>query len=157
MKVREIMHKGVMTVKNSTPLTEVSRFFLDHGITGAPVVDDEGTPLGVISQSDLTAHAAGLDMPKEGGFLRELWDDNNAEALQDLKVDQSVTAGEVMTDFLVRVDVDTPVRELLELMKTARMHRVFVTEADKLVGLVTTLDLVMLLDRLLEEKATLRR
>lgn len=153
MKVGEIMHQGVMTIKGSTPLTEVTRFFLDHGITGAPVVDESDTPLGVISQSDLTAHAAGLDTPKEGGFLRELWDTANQD-LQDLKLDHSLTAADIMTDFLIRVDVDTPVRELLELMKTGRMHRVFVTRRDKLVGIVTTLDLVMLLDRLLEERTT---
>jgi hypothetical protein len=42
-------------------------------------------------------------------------------------------------------------------MKTARLHRIFVTREDVLVGIVTTLDLVMLLDRLLEERSAARR
>lgn len=153
MRVGEIMHKGVMTVLSTAPLQDVTRFFLDHGITGAPVVDEGGKPLGVISMSDLTAHAAGLDKPQEGAFLRELWDDASHHQLHDLEFEHGVTAADVMTDFLIRVDVDASVRELLELMKTARLHRVFVTKGDVLVGIVTTLDLVMLLDRLLEERS----
>jgi predicted transcriptional regulator len=156
VKVGEIMHKGVMTVAESTPLQEVTRFFIDHGITGAPVVDAQGKPQGVISMSDLTAHAAGLDQPKEGAFLRELWDDASHHQLQDLTFEHGVTARDVMTDFLIRVEADTPVRELMELMKSARLHRVFVTRKDVLVGIVTTLDLVMLLDRLLAEREVTR-
>lgn len=152
MNVGEIMHKGVMTVKAATPLQEVTAFFLEHGITGAPVVDEHGKPVGCISMSDLTAHAAGLDKPKEGGYLRELWHDDSHHQLNDLVFDHQICAGDVMTEFLIRVDVKTPVRELLELMKTARLHRVFVTDQDVLVGIVTTLDLVNVLDRLLAER-----
>lgn len=151
MTVAEIMHKGVMTVQRSTSLQEVSSFFIEHGITGSPVVDDEGVPVGVISMSDLTAHAAGLDKPKESGYLEHLWHEDPPH-VADLTFAADVTAGDVMTEFLIRVDAKAEVRELLDLMKSARLHRVFVTDQDKLVGIVTTLDLVMLLDRLLEEK-----
>jgi len=140
-----------MTVQRSTNLQEVSSFLIEHGITGAPVVDDEGSPIGVISMSDLTAHAAGLDKPKDGGYLTNAWHDDPPH-LHDLTFAADVTAGDVMTEFLIRVDVKAEVRELLELMKTARLHRVFVTERDRLVGIVTTLDLVMLLDKLLQER-----
>lgn len=152
MLVSEIMHQGVMTVAKDASLEEVTNFFIEHGITGAPVVDKAGRPVGVISMSDLTAHAAGLDKPKEGQFLRELWNDDSHQGLRDLSFEAGVTAGDIMTEFLIRVDEDSEVRELLELMKTARLHRVFVTRDNKLVGIVTTLDLVMLLDRLLEER-----
>jgi len=156
MTVGEIMHRGVMTVQRSTSLQEVSSFFIEHGITGSPVVDDEGIPIGVISMSDLTAHAAGLDKPKDGGYLTTLWHDDPPH-VHDLTFAHDVTAGDVMTEFLIRVDSKAEVRELLELMKTARLHRVFVTEQDRLVGIVTTLDLVMLLDKLLQERATAKR
>lgn len=146
------MHRGVMTVQKSSTLQDVTAFFIQHGITGAPVVDGAGKPVGVISMSDLMAHAAGLDKPKEGAFLRELWQDDSHQALHDLTFEGNVTAGDVMTEFLIRVDESSPVRELLELMKTARLHRIFVTRQDVLVGIVTTLDLVMLLDRLLQER-----
>lgn len=150
MTVGEIMHKGVMTVQATTSLQEVSSFFIEHGITGAPVVDGEGVPVGTISMSDLTGHAAGLDKPKESGYLKDLWHD--APHGHDLTFAPDVTVGDVMTEFLIRVDQHAEVRELLELMKTGRLHRVFVTDQDRLVGIVTTLDLVMLLDKLLAER-----
>lgn len=152
MKVREIMHPGVMTVQSSAPLQEVSSFLIEHGITGAPVVNGAGVPVGVVSMSDLTAHAAGLDKPKEGAFLRELWSEDSHHSLRDLTFETGATAADVMTEFLIRIDAEAEVRELLELMKTARLHRVFVTEGEQLVGIVTTLDLVVLLDRLLSER-----
>lgn len=152
MLVSQIMHQGVMTVSAETSLQEVTNFFIEQGITGAPVVDKAGRPVGVISMSDLTAHAAGLDKPKEGQYLRDLWDDDSHHGLHDLSFEAGVTASDIMTEFLIRVDEQSEVRELLELMKTARLHRVFVTRDDKLVGIVTTLDLVMLLDKLLEER-----
>ncbi|MBS2038715.1 CBS domain-containing protein [bacterium] len=151
MKVSEIMHKGVMMVNHSASLQEVTSFFIEHGITGAPVVDSEGQAVGVISMSDLTAHAAGLDKPKDSGYLKDLWHDDPPH-LHDLTFEGDVTAGDVMTEFLIRIDANSEVRELLQLMKAARLHRVFVTDQDRLVGIVTTLDLVMLLDQLLEEK-----
>lgn len=154
MKVREIMHRGVVTVDAVAPLSEVARFLLDHGITGAPVIDASGTPIGVISMSDLTAHAAGLDRAEDGSFLRDLWHPTPGDdhELHGHQFEGSACARDVMTEFLVRVDVDTSVRELLELMKAAQMHRIFVTEEDRLVGIVTTLDLVTLLGQLLEER-----
>ena len=114
--------------------------------------DGEGKPVGTISMSDLTAHAAGLDKPKDSGYLKNLWHDDPPH-LHDLTFEGDITAADVMTEFLIRIDADSEVRELLDLMKTARLHRVFVTDQDRLVGIVTTLDLVMLLDRLLEEKS----
>lgn len=152
MKVEEIMHQGVMTVNHGASLQEVSSFFIQHGITGSPVVDNEGKPVGVVSMSDLTAHAAGLDKPKDSGYLKQLWHDD-PPPLDNLTFDDKITVGDVMTEFLIRIDAASDVRELLELMKTARLHRIFVTDCDRLVGVVTTLDLVKLLDRLLEERS----
>ena len=116
MTVAEIMHQGVMTVQRSTSLQEVSSFFIEHGITGSPVVDDECVPIGVISMSDLTAHAAGLDKPKDSGYLQHLWHDDPPH-VADLTFEGDVTAGDVMTEFLIRIDAGAEVRELLELMK----------------------------------------
>jgi CBS domain-containing protein len=140
MKVAEIMHAGVITVKASDSLPLVAQLFLDEGITGTAVVDEQGQPVGVISMSDLTAHAL-------GSRADEIWPD--PKHLEEMHFEQGVSVGDVMTDLIIRVDAEDSVKDLLEIMKVGRLHRVFVTRDDELVGIVTTLDLVLLLERLL--------
>lgn len=53
-------------------LRELSAFLIQHGISGA-AVDTQVRPASAVALSDLVAHAAGLDLPKEGGFLTDLW------------------------------------------------------------------------------------
>src|SRR3974377_2617918 len=53
MNARNSMSKAVVSVHPDTPLREVARLMLDKGITAVPVVDDNGTPIGIVSEGDL--------------------------------------------------------------------------------------------------------
>lgn len=146
------MHKDVLTVHKDMSLKDVAIFLTRHGISGAPVTDDEGTPIGLISASDLVAHAANLDEPKEDNrFLYDLWQDVEMPNL-DLEFADWATAHDAMTDFLVHVDEETPILELIDLIGEVRLHRILVTRKGKLTGIVTTMDLVACLGRVLRHK-----
>ena len=47
-----------------------------------------------------------------------------------------------MTPFVYRVEEDTPLKELAGVMVSGRIHRLFVTKEDKLVGVVSALDIL---------------
>ena len=53
MKARDVMVSPVITVKQSCTVREVAQTFLEHRISGAPVVDDQGKLVGIVSESDL--------------------------------------------------------------------------------------------------------
>src|SRR5260370_7509496 len=53
MQAREFMTTDPVTVSPDTPTPEVARLLLAHGISAAPVVDEGGTPIGMISEGDL--------------------------------------------------------------------------------------------------------
>ena len=53
MNAREIMSKPVVSVHPETPLREVARLMLDKDITAVTVVDDNGVPIGIVSEGDL--------------------------------------------------------------------------------------------------------
>jgi CBS-domain-containing membrane protein len=53
MQAREFMTKDPVTVSADTPTPEIARLLLAHGISAAPVVDDAGTPIGMVSEGDL--------------------------------------------------------------------------------------------------------
>ena len=58
MKVSEVMTKDVVTVSTRTPLKDVARLLIERRISGVPVVDDDGSVLGVVSEGDILAQGA---------------------------------------------------------------------------------------------------
>ena len=151
MKVRDIMHPGVLSVRDDMPLRELAALLIHHKISGAPVVDAEGRPQGVVALSDLVAHAAGLDTPKEGGFLTDLW--AAPHPVEELHLNESAVARDIMTSFVVRVQEDAELTELIDLVCEAHLHRVLVTNGDRLTGIVSTIDLVAQLGKILKKEA----
>src|SRR5438552_9417258 len=50
---RDFMSRPVKRLRDTTPLRDAAAFFVRHGISGAPVVDAQGSWLGVFTQRDL--------------------------------------------------------------------------------------------------------
>ena len=48
----EIMNRSYVTIKSEQNITEVSKVIAENGLTGAPVVNDKGMLIGVISEKD---------------------------------------------------------------------------------------------------------
>ena len=63
MKVSDVMTKDVVIVSTRTPLKDVARLLIARGISGVPVVDEDGSVLGVVSEG---GH------PRQGAKPREL-------------------------------------------------------------------------------------
>jgi len=53
IKVKEIMTKDPITVRPDSTLVETSRILLEKKISGAPVANDEGQVIGIITRDDL--------------------------------------------------------------------------------------------------------
>ena len=63
MKARDVMVSPVITVKPSSGVKEVAKIFLERRISAAPVVDDQGKLVGIVSEGDLMHRAeAGIDL-----------------------------------------------------------------------------------------------
>ncbi|MBT3984514.1 MAG: CBS domain-containing protein [Bacteriovoracaceae bacterium] len=59
--VEEIMTTPVITLKGLNTITEAMEKLIDHGISGAPIVDDMGRVLAIISEFDLMKFAVTSD------------------------------------------------------------------------------------------------
>ena len=109
--------------------------------------------MGVVTLADLAAHAAGLDRAREARYLTDLTEPPYEESPEWGRLDGDAKARSLMTTFIVRVEEETPVAELVDLVTGTGIHRVFVTRNGKLTGVVSTIDLVRLLGRLLQVPA----
>ncbi|MDJ0836118.1 MAG: CBS domain-containing protein [Acidobacteriota bacterium] len=150
LKVRDIMTKEVIWVPQDMSVTRATKLFVDEMISGAPVVDEEGAMVGVVSLRDFARNGAvteRLQADEEANktFYQESWElplsREEAERFH-LETNTDLTVKEVMTPTLFYVDIDTPVAEVAEMMLKGRIHRVVVLEDDELSGMVTTMDML---------------
>lgn len=146
MILKDIMETRLITVPVTMHVEEVARLLVDKGISGAPV-EDGGKLVGVISLSDLVAHArAGvLTKHERPNYYRDVWMEE--EEIEGFTVEEvgSTQVGDIMTPVVFDIDENAPVAQAAELMMTARIHRLIVTRKGKAVGIVTTSDMMRLI------------
>lgn len=149
---RDLMNPDVLTVRDDLGLSELAEFLTDNEISGAPVEDVEGRLVGVVSLSDLAAAITGgrdqavVDHSQPSFFVRNWEDKFNPEDLAGLRVAESeATVGEIMTPSIFAVDEEMPVSAIAEKMIHSHVHRLLVTRHQKVVGIISTSDLLGLL------------
>jgi CBS domain-containing protein len=169
--LRDIMSPDVITVHPEMTLREVIEVLTDRSVSGAPVVAGDRV-VGVISATDvLEFEAATPGVPTERGeqtewgelepetweegteapadYYSEMWSDVGAEVLErfgqegpEWDVLREHTASEAMTRTLCALPPDTEVPAAAQYMLKAAIHRVLVVEDARLIGIVTTTDIV---------------
>ncbi len=150
---RDVMTTNVMAVESDWPLHRLAEFFIENGISGAPVIDKNGTPIGVVSNTDLVLyHTIPVEKRAErktNPYYQALDDVFLPEEVEGYRVnnDSAVRVSDIMTPVLFEVDVDTSVEEIATTMTHGRIHRLLVSSDKRLIGIITALDLVKLLTR----------
>ena len=145
MNARDIMSKPVVSVHPDTPLREVAKLMLDKGITAVPVVDDNGAPIGIVSEDDLIRP----DRAREA--WRQSWLEVFAEGeplapeLLDWLHSQSHIARAVMSAPVITVSEDTELGEIARVLVTHRIKRVPVVRDGRVTGIIARGDLLRVL------------
>lgn len=143
MRIYDLMSRDVVTVRPDTPLKEVARLLVDHAISGIPVVDEDNVVLGVVSESDFMIKERGRANVSRSP-LRWLLGDTQRELARV----QATTAGGAMTSPAVTIEGRVAsVREAAMLMAEHAINRLPVTEAGRLVGIITRADLLRVYTR----------
>jgi CBS domain-containing protein len=157
LKAVDVMTDKVLSVDPDASLFEVQRLFVEEGIHGAPVINDEQRAVGVITSSDLLRAASDeLEAPASTEvYLRDLLEfyssfssgDGELE-LSDLRERLShMTVADVMTPEVVSVSRDAPLAEVARCLRENRIHRVWVVEKDSRVcGVISTFDLLPVIE-----------
>lgn len=142
----QIMHKEVISLTPEMHLKDAWNILKKSNISGAPVVDSEGTLVGVISQSDLlreTLSSQEFNAEKHVFFHALPFIDSVASD----EIDE-ITVEEAMHQGVVTVFEDDHVPKISSLMTEQHVHRVIVinnSKDRKVVGIISALDIVKLL------------
>ena len=137
MRIENVMTRAVITVPPGASLKEAARLLVEMRISGLPVVDSDGTVLGVLSEADMLVQARGAR--RGGGPLA--WFIDPLDISDRLKLAASVVA-EAMTAPPVTIESGRTIAAAAELMIERGINRLPVVDLGKLVGIVTRNDLV---------------
>jgi CBS domain-containing protein len=156
------MTRKLITVNPALTLQDLAALFDRKKISGAPVVDDLGVIVGVVTKTDLTRARAQGDSLVDlfyrsatgviGGdsFLDDEYspygvgsdlefDDMTRESLTELRV------ADVMNRNVYTTSAETDLRHVAEEMLDRRVHRLVVVDGGRFVGIVSTTDLLQAL------------
>ncbi len=151
-RASDLMQDHVVTVSPETPLLEAHRLFVEEQIGAAAVVDDAEELVGVITSADLirTLTEERDTAVFDTRYLRDVlpysspdWD-RVPEDLQD-RLGQ-LRVSDAMTEGVVSVLPDATAAEVAKVLRQNRIHHVFVTADGTLRGVVSTYDLLELVE-----------
>ena len=151
LTAKDLMNSQVLAVPETMTVRELAAFLVDNEISGAPVEDAAGHLVGVVSFTDVALAASeGAAAERERSspdyFVRGWEDTASAEELRGFHVENGDTlVREVMTPAVYSVTEDTPVAQVAETMIDSHIHRLLVTRAGRVVGIVSSSDLLGLL------------
>jgi CBS domain-containing protein len=143
MRAVDVMTTDVITVDPDMTVQDFARLLAERGISGAPVVDASGRPVGIISEGDLL-HRAEIGTARRHRVRRRSWwlDHFASELARDYIKSHGRTVKDIMTRDVVTVSEDTDLGEVAALLEAKRIKRVPVMRDGKIVGIISRANIV---------------
>ncbi len=143
IKAKDIMTSNVVTLKKEMGVEEAAEILLEKGVGGAPVVDDAGNVIGMVTESDLIMEDVKLHFPTFIHLLSGIIYLESIKAFEEkLKKAVAVKVEDVMSKKVISVTEDTSIEDIATLMIEKGISRLPVMREGKLVGLVSKRDIV---------------
>jgi CBS domain-containing protein len=152
IRVSDVMTRNVVSISPSAKISDAIKLMLKHRISGLPVVDGKGRPVGIITEGDL------LRRPEIGTERRRRrWLDSlfgPGEAAEAYVRAHGQKVKDVMTREVLTVKEATPLHEVAHLMEHRNIKRLPVVRAGKLAGIISRANLLRVLASLRRELPT---
>jgi CBS-domain-containing membrane protein len=142
----ELMTRNPVSINQKATLKEALALFINKGFTVAPVIDNRGRAVGVLSGSDILVHdrekveylvpaeETSPMVTRDGEAIRS--------GFQVENVDKTRVA-ELMTPAVFSVRPETPAATVVAELLRLNVHHLFVVDhAGTLVGVISTLDIL---------------
>ena len=128
--IKEFMAKQLITFQSDTPIETAMESFLENKISGAPVLDDQGNLVGVLSEKDCMRTLFESSYYNNlGGFVKEY-----------------------MSTDLKTINIHDTLSNVADEFIKSRFRRFPVMEGDKLVGQISRRDILRAIVKLSYEE-----
>lgn len=140
MKAQDIMVSPVVTVTPETSVQELAQLLIDRRISGVPVLDAQGTLVGIVSEGDLLRRTEAATERRSSWWL-ELLSGPEQLASEYVRA-HSRRVGDIMRREVVTARPDKPVDEIATLMERYAIKRVPIVEDGRVVGIISRANLI---------------
>jgi predicted transcriptional regulator len=142
---QSLMTSPVKTAYEGWSVKMLMDFFIRNSISGAPVIAGDGELVGVVTLSDVVKFE-NMTLREKETLARASWygeytgleltEDELRRLLQN--ADSNCTVNQIMTPQVIQVELSTSLLDIATLMRDRHIHRVFVSDNKKVVGVVST-------------------
>ncbi|MBE0618202.1 MAG: CBS domain-containing protein [Proteobacteria bacterium] len=141
---REIMTRDVRTVREDLSLQKLARAFEEARVSGFPVLDDRGSLVGVVTETDLIHQNQRLHIPTTVAIFDAVVVLGSSKKLEEeMRRMTATTVGEIMARQPVTVEEGATVEEIATVMGERGVHTLPVLGADgRLAGVIGKRDLI---------------
>ena len=140
VRARDVMTVQVISVKKTTSLKDVAYTMAEYGISGVPVVDEDGTVTGVISEKDFFTRMGGKGTKSFMSLLAACMEGKTGCPAEPIR---EQTAADIMASPPLTVGVQTSLRDIANIFSENRINRVpVVDETGRLIGIVSRTDVL---------------
>lgn len=140
MRAKDIMTASVVCVSVKDSVFDAAELLLGAGVSAAPVVNDKGNVVGIVSEADLIHRAEIETAPRKSWLSRLL--DSEAGAARDFVAAHARKVVDVMTREVVSASEDATLGELVQLIEKHGVKRIPIVRDGKLVGVVSRANLL---------------
>jgi CBS domain-containing protein len=152
LRAKDLMKTNPVSIRRDAGIREALELLTDRGFGAAPVIDEAGRPIGVVSRTDILIHErecvrhARVPDPGGSGYDCSDWDEFPDPSWSEgfsIEVTDPTTVGDIMTPAIFTVALDTPAREVVRRMLELKVHHLFVSDGEtSLVGVISPLDVM---------------
>ncbi len=140
MKAQDVMTRDVISIDPDATVLQAARLMLQHHISGLPVIDKDGSLVGVLSEGDFLRRRETRTERKRARWLEFLIGPGRMAA--EYSHSHGSKVAEVMTTDVQTVEQDTALEDIVEVMERKRIKRVPVLCGGQVVGIITRSNLM---------------
>jgi CBS domain-containing protein len=125
VRAADLMTPNPLSIRAEVTVPEAVAWLTEKGFSAAPVIDESGRPIGVVSRADILVH--------ERERLR---------TATLLLADDAIVV-DIMTPAVFSVTSQTPVEQVVEQLLTLNVHQLYVVDEDQfLIGVISAHDVL---------------
>jgi CBS-domain-containing membrane protein len=140
MKASDVMTRRIVSIESNASVLQAVRLMLQHKVSGLPVVDANGTLVGIVTEGDFLRRAETATERKRPRWLEFLL--GPGRLADEYVRTHARKVADVMTPEPRTITEDTPLENIVQLMEKHSIKRLPVVRGKTLVGIVSRANLL---------------